>query len=81
MIRRIDRRGDLRDAVAAPGRHGAGEDAKADYAFVLTKAMLLGNVAVRMGKPIEYDGQKGEITNHPDANRLIAPPPRAGWEL
>ena len=52
-----------------------------DYASVLTEAMLLGNVAVRMGKPIEYDGQKGEITNHPDAARLVAPPPRAGWEL
>ena len=52
-----------------------------DYASVLTEAMLLGNVAVRVGKPIEYDGQKGAITNHPDAARLVAPPPRAGWEL
>ncbi len=52
-----------------------------DYASVLTEAMLLGNVAVRMGKPIEYDGQKGEITNQPDSARLVAPPPRTGWEL
>ena len=52
-----------------------------DYASVLTEAMLLGNVAIRAGKPIEYDGQKGVITNHADAVQLIAPPPRAGWEL
>ncbi len=60
---------------------GAAPLSNFDYASVLTEAMLLGNVAVRIGKPIEYDGQKGEITNHPDAARLVAPPPRAGWEL
>jgi predicted dehydrogenase len=52
-----------------------------DYASVLTEAMLLGNVAIRMGKPIEYDGQKGEITNHSNTASLIAPSPREGWEL
>ncbi len=52
-----------------------------DYSSVLTEAMLLGNVAVRLGQPIEYDGQKCEITNHPDSARFIAPPPRTGWEL
>ncbi len=52
-----------------------------DYASVLTEAMLLGNVAIRTGKPIEYDGEKGMITNHPDAARLVAPSPRKGWEV
>jgi predicted dehydrogenase len=52
-----------------------------DYASVLTEAMLLGNAAVRIGKPIDYDGQKGEITNHANAASLVAPVPRAGWEL
>ena len=52
-----------------------------DYASVLTEAMLLGNIAVRLGKPIDYDGQKGVVTNIPAASLLIAPPPRAGWEL
>ncbi len=52
-----------------------------DYASVLTEAMLLGNVAVREGKPVEYDGQKGEITNLPDAGNRLAPASRAGWEL
>lgn len=52
-----------------------------DYASVLPEAMLLGNVAIHMGKPIEYDGQKGEITNHRDAAKLIATSPRKGWEI
>lgn len=60
---------------------GAAPLSNFDYASVLTEAMLLGNFAVRVGKPIEYDGQKGAITNHADAARLVAPPSRAGWEL
>jgi predicted dehydrogenase len=51
------------------------------YASVLTEAMLLGNVAVRVGKTIEYDGEKGTITNQPDSTNLIAPLARQGWEL
>jgi predicted dehydrogenase len=52
-----------------------------DYASVLTEAMLLGNVAVRMGKPIEYDGTQGKVTNLADAASQIARTPRKGWEL
>jgi predicted dehydrogenase len=52
-----------------------------DYASVLTEAMLLGNVAVRVGKPIDYDGEKGVITNHANGPSLVAPPCREGWEV
>ncbi len=52
-----------------------------DYASVLTEAMLLGNVAVRLGKLIEYDSKKGEITNLPEAANLVSLPVRNGWEL
>ncbi len=52
-----------------------------DYASVLTEAMLLGNVAVGMGKAIDYDGMKGVVTNHPDTAGLVARSPRDGWEL
>ena len=50
-------------------------------AAVLTEAMLLGNVAVRLGKSIEYDSKKGEITNLPEAANLVSLPVRNGWEL
>jgi len=50
-----------------------------DYASVLTEAMLLGNVAIRAGKPIEYNGEKGMVTI--DGSPLDAPTVRQGWEL
>src|SRR5262249_17358289 len=34
-----------------------------DYSSVLTETMLLGNVAVRVGQPIEYDAATGKVTN------------------
>jgi predicted dehydrogenase len=51
------------------------------YSGVLTEAMLLGNVAVRLGKPIDYDAATGRVTNVPEAARLIRPEFRKGWEL
>lgn len=52
-----------------------------DYASVLTESMLLGNVAVRLGKSIDYNGSTGKVTNLPEAAKLIARSRRSGWEL
>lgn len=52
-----------------------------DYASVLTEAMLLGNVALRTGKSIDYDGEKGQVTNLPESAKLIDIPSRTGWAL
>lgn len=52
-----------------------------DYASVLTEAMLLGNVAVKLGKMLEYDGEKGIVTNCPEAADAVNPPCRKGWEF
>ena len=35
--------------------------------------MLLGNVAVRLGKAIEYDGAAGRVTNAPRPTPLVRP--------
>ena len=54
------------------------------YSGPLTEVMLLGNVAVRMAEKnvvLEYDGEKGEITNLPEANDLLHFEYREGWEL
>jgi len=51
------------------------------YSGVLTEAMLLGNVAVRLGRSIDYDPASGRVTNAPEAARLIRPEPRKGWEI
>ncbi|MDP3495692.1 MAG: Gfo/Idh/MocA family oxidoreductase [Hyphomonadaceae bacterium] len=47
----------------------------------LTETMLLGMVAMRADKPIEYDGAKGLITNLPEANVYLDREYRKGWEL
>lgn len=51
------------------------------YAATLTEAMLLGNVAVRAGKPIEYDAAAGRVTNDPAAAKFVRLEYRPGWTL
>ena len=43
--------------------------------------MQLGLVAHRMGETLEYDGAKGQVTNHPEANALLKRTYRDGWML
>lgn len=51
------------------------------YAGTLTEAMLLGNVSVRLGAPLEFDPESGRVTNYPDAARYIHPEFRLGFAL
>jgi predicted dehydrogenase len=53
-----------------------------DYAARLTETMLLGVAALRAGpsRKIAYDGERMEITNIPDASRLLTREYRAGWQ-
>jgi predicted dehydrogenase len=54
-----------------------------DYASRLTETMLLGVVAMKAGqsKKLVYDGEKGQITNLPDANQYLHREYRKGWSL
>jgi predicted dehydrogenase len=52
-----------------------------DYASKLTESMLLGNLAVRVGTALEYDGQTGTVTNNRKAAQLIRGTYRKGWEV
>jgi predicted dehydrogenase len=52
-----------------------------DYAGILTETILLGNVAMKVGKKIEWNGDKLRITNNKQANDFINPPYRKGWTL
>ncbi len=51
------------------------------YAGPFTEIVLLGNVAYRIGKTIEYDPAQMKITNVPEANALLSKSYRPGWEL
>ena len=47
-----------------------------DYAGPLSEMVLLGNLAVRSGKRIEWDGETMVCTNVPEANRFVRKPYR-----
>jgi len=50
------------------------------YAGLLTEAVLLGNVAYRSGKELDWDHATGK-TNAVTANEFLRTPIRKGWEL
>ena len=52
-----------------------------DFAGPLTEVVLLGNIAIRTGKKLCWDGPNMTITNVPEANPYINPPYREGWTL
>jgi predicted dehydrogenase len=50
-----------------------------EYAARLTEVMLLGVVALKAGRKIEYDAANMRVTNVPNANQYLDREPRAGW--
>jgi predicted dehydrogenase len=52
-----------------------------DYSGGLTEAVLLGNVAYRVGKKIEWDPKKLAAPNCPEADAFIRRDYREGWTL
>jgi predicted dehydrogenase len=62
-------------------RNGTQASADFEYSGRLTEANHLGNVAYRVGKKLHWDPVAMRATNAPEADPLICPPRRAGWEL
>ncbi len=64
----------------------AGKKSTTDFSYssVLTEAMLLANIAVLMQDKytkLEWDGEKMEFTNLPEANQYLHTEYRPGWTL
>jgi hypothetical protein len=51
-----------------------------DYSALLAEVVLLGNVAIRAGRPLTYDGPKMTF-NETDADKLLRREYRTGWKL
>jgi hypothetical protein len=51
------------------------------YAGPVTETILLGAVALRAKKKVEYDSVNMKITNVPEANQFLTREYRPGWEL
>lgn len=52
-----------------------------DYGGKLIETMLLGLVAYRTGKKLNYDPATARVTNHDEANQYISKEYRPGWTL
>jgi predicted dehydrogenase len=52
-----------------------------DYAGPLTEFVLMGNVALRAGKRLDFDWKKMTVTNVPEANQFVQPHYREGRTL
>ena len=51
------------------------------YTGPVSETILLGAVALRAGKKVEYDSANMKITNLPEANKYLVREYRKGWEL
>lgn len=52
-----------------------------EYSANMIEQMLLGLVAYRVGKKLDYDAAAGKVTNCPEANEFLNRKYRAGWAL
>lgn len=52
-----------------------------EYAANAIEMMLLGLVAYRVGKKLDYDGKTGRVKNSSEANALLGKEYRKGWTL
>jgi hypothetical protein len=51
------------------------------YSAPMSETILLGNIALRMGRRLEWNGEKFEFTNLPAANKYLTKEYRQGWEF
>jgi len=52
-----------------------------EFASLLTQVVLLGNVALKAGKKLAWDGENMKVTNDSDANKYLHRTYRKGWTL
>jgi predicted dehydrogenase len=62
-------------------KDGSATTCNFDYSGALTESVLLGNVAFRTGKTLQWDGETMTATNCPEAAKYIDKHYREGWEV
>jgi hypothetical protein len=65
------------EACRGNGKTSAGFD----YSGPLTESVLLGCLATRFPKKLEWDAEGLKVTNVKEANRFVRRPYRKGWEV
>ncbi len=62
-------------------RGGPPSDASFENAYPYAETILLGNIALRVGRKLKWNSERAEFTNSEEANRLRSRVNRAGWEI
>ena len=75
--------GDLRHHLEWIAACKGGKPAYSDFSIAayLTEIILLGCVAMRTGKKLEWDGPNMRATNAPEADLYIKRDNRKGWSI
>jgi hypothetical protein len=73
--------GPMREWINAITDHGPTPGSNFEYSVPLTEMVLLGALAIRTGKRIEWDAKRGRITNEPSLNQYIGTAARDGWSM
>jgi predicted dehydrogenase len=84
-LRKIDRlppvgEGPIEEWITAIKGEGPAPGSNFDYAVPLTEMVLLGALAQRTGRTIEWDAEAMTVKGQPDLDPLIKEPARDGWQ-
>ena len=52
-----------------------------DYSGPFTETVLLGNLAIRSGRQLDWDAENLRVTNFDPANQYVTKQYRNGWDL
>jgi predicted dehydrogenase len=72
--------GPIEEWIAAIKGDGPAPGSNFDYAAPLTEVVLLGALAQRTGRPIEWDAEAMTVVGQPELDVLIKEPVRDGWQ-
>jgi predicted dehydrogenase len=73
--------GPMREWLNAIEKTGPMPGSNFEYSVPLSEMVLLGVVAVRTGRKLEWDAKSGKITNDASLNRYIKIAARDGWKV
>jgi len=79
--RALPRRGGTWQEWFAACRGGEPAGCNFELAGPLTETILLGNAAIRAGKPLKWDAAQMKFTNAPEANCYLDQQYQNGWSL
>ena len=73
--------GPMKEWLNAIAKEGPMPGSNFEYSVPLSELVLLGVLAMRTGKRLDWDGKTGRITNDKSLNRYVDITARAGWRV